>query len=54
MLGFGWTKVGFPGMMPLSTAKTAFIRPDSPAAGSECPILLLICHWTSVCVGLKV
>lgn len=54
MLWFGWTKVGFPGMVPLSTAKIALIRPDSPAAGSECPILLLIYDQTSVCVGSEI
>ena len=40
--GFGFLKVGFPGITPFSMASTTFIRPDNPAAGSECPMLLLI------------
>ena len=38
-------KVGFPGMMPFSIARTAFRNPDIAAEHSECPMLLLI--WTN-------
>jgi len=40
----GVRKVGFPGIVAFSMARRAFKRPDMPAAGSECPILLLICN----------
>ena len=43
LFGLGVTKVGFPGMTPCSMARTALIRPEMPAAGSEWPMLLLIC-----------
>lgn len=42
LLGFGVIKVGLPGMMPFSIARTAFSTPEIPAAGSEWPMLLLI------------
>lgn len=35
-------KVGLPGIAPFSMDMTAFISLDKPAAGSECPILLLM------------
>jgi hypothetical protein len=35
-------KVGFPGILFFSTARIALIRPDTPAAGSEWPMLLLM------------
>ena len=35
-------KVGFPGIIPFSIARTAFRSPDIAAEHSECPILLLI------------
>ena len=35
-------KVGVPGMSPFSRHITALMTPELPAAGSECPILLLI------------
>ncbi len=41
ILGFGISKVGFPGMMPRSTANTVLSMPEIPAAGSEWPMLLL-------------
>ena len=34
--------VGLPGMMPFSIDMIAFMSPEIPAAGSECPTLLLI------------
>ena len=43
LLGFGVSNVGFPGMKPFSIANIAFSNPEMPAAGSECPTLLLIC-----------
>ena len=42
LFGFGTLNVGFPGIILFSKDSTVFIRPDMPAAGSECPILLLI------------
>lgn len=42
LLGLGFKKVGFPGITPFSIAKIILINPEIPAAGSECPILLLI------------
>ncbi len=42
LLGFGVMKVGFPGISPFSIESTAFSNPEIPAAGSECPRLLLI------------
>jgi len=44
LLGFGVTNVGLPGMKPFSMERMALSRPEMPAAGSECPTLLLICH----------
>jgi len=44
-LGFGVMKVGLPGMVPFSIARIALIIPEIPAAGSECPRLLLIYHF---------
>jgi len=45
LLGFGVMKVGLPGMVPFSIARIALIIPEIPAAGSECPRLLLIYHF---------
>lgn len=41
--------VGLPGMKPFSMERMALSRPEIPAAGSECPMLLLICReeWIS-------
>ena len=35
-------KVGFPGIIPFSSARTVLITPEIPAEHSEWPILLLI------------
>lgn len=42
LFGFGVSNVGLPGMNPFSIARIAFSSPEMPAAGSECPMLLLI------------
>lgn len=41
-LGLGSMKVGLPGIIPFSSARMVFNKPEMPAAGSECPILLFI------------
>ena len=43
LFGLGVTNVGVPGMIPLSMERIVFSRPEIPAAGSECPMLLLTC-----------
>lgn len=52
LLGFGVSNVGLRGIWPFSMDSIAFIKPEIPAAGSECPILLLICsrlsQWTAI------
>lgn len=45
--------VGVPGTMPCSIANTTFMSPESPAAGSECPILLLIYVFISKRTAMK-
>lgn len=42
LLGLGVSNVGLPGMSPVSKIMMAFIKPDKPAAVSECPMLLFI------------
>ena len=44
LFGLGVMNVGVPGMMPFSIARIVLRRPDMPAAGSECPMLLLTCR----------
>lgn len=46
--GFGISNVGLPGMNPFSIARIAFSSPEMPAAGSECPTLLLIYHQQAI------
>ena len=41
LFGLGVMKVGVPGITPCSMVRIALRRPERPAAGSECPILLL-------------
>lgn len=43
LFGLGVMKVGVPGITPCSMVRIALRSPERPAAGSECPILLLIC-----------
>jgi hypothetical protein len=43
LFGLGVMNVGVPGMMPFSMERMVLTRPEMPAAGSECPMLLLIC-----------
>ena len=48
LLGLGVLNVGLRGINPFSMESIAFSSPEIPAAGSECPILLLIYNLTKL------
>ncbi len=53
LLGLGASNVGLRGIKPFSMESIAFNSPDRPAAGSECPILLLTCHSGRLVDGIS-
>ena len=52
LVGLGLMNVGVPGITPRSIAMMTFINPELPAAGSECPVLLLIYVYKRASAGL--